>query len=326
MSASRAQLMLALYRAGRQTDALERYREGRALLVEQAGIEPGRELRQLERAILTQDPVLDLATSIRGGDPSARRRGALQTSARRRWTRASLAGVLLAAAIATVVFLIGRSDSAHALAQINANSAGAIDPGRNQLVAQVRVGAGPGRLAAGFASLWVVNDFDNTVTRIDPASGTREDTIPVCSDPTAIAVSAPFVWVACTGTRRVDLINPLVDRVVKGVPVGNGASGIAISPGAVWVTNRLDDTVTEIDSKTGKVRRTFAAGPSPSDVAYGLGALWIANESTSSVTRLDPRTGGLQTFNVGNGPEAVAIGYGSVWVANSLDGTVSRIN
>ena len=37
----RAQLMLALYRAGRQTEALERYREGRALLVDHAGVEPG---------------------------------------------------------------------------------------------------------------------------------------------------------------------------------------------------------------------------------------------------------------------------------------------
>jgi YVTN family beta-propeller protein len=322
----RAQLMLALYRAGRQTDALDRYREGRALLVEQTGIEPGRELRQLERAILTQDPALDLAPAVEDGDPSARRRVPTESYARRRWTRASVAGVLLAAAIATVVFLVSRSDSAHALAQINANSAGAIDPGRNRLVAQVRVGAGPGRLAAGFASLWVVNDFDNTVTRIDPTTETREDTIPVCSDPTAIAVSARFVWVACTGTRSVSLINPLVDRPVKRVPVGNGASGIAISPGAVWVTNRLDDTVTEIDSKTGNVLGTLPAGPNPSDIVYGFGALWIVNESTSSVTRLDPRTGGLQRFNVGNGPEAVSIGDGSVWVANTLDGTVSRIN
>ena len=38
---SRAQLMLALYRAGHQSEALERYREGRALLVEHAGLEPG---------------------------------------------------------------------------------------------------------------------------------------------------------------------------------------------------------------------------------------------------------------------------------------------
>jgi DNA-binding SARP family transcriptional activator len=52
-------LMLALYRAGRQTEALEAYRAGRALLVDEIGVEPGPALRELEAAILRQDPPLD---------------------------------------------------------------------------------------------------------------------------------------------------------------------------------------------------------------------------------------------------------------------------
>ena len=57
----RGQLMLCLYRCGRQAEALESYQAARRVLVEELGIEPGRQLRELHQAILRQDPGLDLA-------------------------------------------------------------------------------------------------------------------------------------------------------------------------------------------------------------------------------------------------------------------------
>jgi len=57
----RAQLMLALYRAGRQAEALTAYQEVRRTLVDELGLEPGLELKRLERAMLEQDPHLAVA-------------------------------------------------------------------------------------------------------------------------------------------------------------------------------------------------------------------------------------------------------------------------
>jgi len=55
----RAQLMLALYRAGRQADALTAYGEARRTLVEELGVEPTEGLKELQRQILVHDPALD---------------------------------------------------------------------------------------------------------------------------------------------------------------------------------------------------------------------------------------------------------------------------
>ena len=68
----RGQLMTALYLSGRQTEALEAYREFRTTLIEELGLEPSSALRELEAAILRHDPVLAPA-SVTSGLPQARR-------------------------------------------------------------------------------------------------------------------------------------------------------------------------------------------------------------------------------------------------------------
>jgi DNA-binding SARP family transcriptional activator len=77
----RAQLMTALYRDGRQADALASYREARALLADGLGLEPGPELRELEQAILRQDPVLVSAPVAVGREELVRFAYALLTLA-----------------------------------------------------------------------------------------------------------------------------------------------------------------------------------------------------------------------------------------------------
>ena len=67
-SASTRQLMLALYRSGRQADALDAYRRARHALVEDLGLDPSPELQRLEAQILAHDPDLNRARP-QGSDP-----------------------------------------------------------------------------------------------------------------------------------------------------------------------------------------------------------------------------------------------------------------
>jgi DNA-binding SARP family transcriptional activator len=80
-----AALMLALYRAGRQAEALEVYQRTRRHLDDELGLEPGVELQRLERAVLAQDPALELpAPPSDGTDDAARQAMAMPSTARTR--------------------------------------------------------------------------------------------------------------------------------------------------------------------------------------------------------------------------------------------------
>ena len=79
----RGQLMLALYRAGRQADALKAYQDARRVLVDQLGIEPGEALSELEHAILLHDPSLASTTGEAKGSRASNAKAAEPTSASR---------------------------------------------------------------------------------------------------------------------------------------------------------------------------------------------------------------------------------------------------
>jgi DNA-binding SARP family transcriptional activator len=104
-------LMLALYRSGRQADALDLYRRTRDLFVNELGIEPGPGLRELEQAVLRQDTALR-APPRRQRRPAAEP-GAEQLPPRRQWPLvvAALAAILLATGAIAGFLLRGNGNS-----------------------------------------------------------------------------------------------------------------------------------------------------------------------------------------------------------------------
>jgi YVTN family beta-propeller protein len=313
----RAQLMVALYRSGRQAEALATYREARRLLHDELGLEPGRALQELERAILEQQPGLDgYARAHAMATRPTRHIGLLLAGG---------AAVLLAAALAVVASELTGGDGPH-LERASANAVAAIDTGSNRLVADVPVGSGPTSVATGEGSVWVTNSFDDTVSRIDPATGAVVDSIDVGGDPGALAIGAGAVWVANSLDATVSRIDPQTNREVR-VPVGLTPTALAVDRTTVWVTNAGERSVMRIDADSGRVGDRIPTGAFGRGIAVGGGGVWVTDESSRSVVRIDPRRGKVvETVGVGNGPTGIAFGEGAVWVANSLDGTVSRID
>jgi len=311
----REALMLALYRSGRQVEALESYRDARRTLDEELGLEPGSQLQQLERSILTHDPAI-AAPPARGAVAVLRRR-------RRGGMLIALGGaLLLAVAVAAVVLRTGSDGPS----TIDENAVGLIDPDSGELSEQFAVGRGPNAAAVGAGSVWVANQRDGTVSRVD--ADTRQiRTIEVGGDPSALAFGGGSVWVASAERRGVSQIDPATNKVLRTIEVGNSPNGVALAFGAVWVATEVDGTVTRIDLERGRPMKAIAVGASPTAITAGAGALWVASEASGSVVRIDPESArAVNAINVGNGPAAVAFGKGAVWVANRQDGTVSRID
>lgn len=138
----RAQLMLALYRSGRQADALESYKHARSAFVAELGLEPSRELQELEQAILRQDTELDA--------PAPSRSEVLRAARGRRGRSVALGGaLLLGAAILAAVVTFVRTDGKAGILTIVPNSVAVIDPETNLIVASIPVDAGPTSIAVG---------------------------------------------------------------------------------------------------------------------------------------------------------------------------------
>ncbi len=358
----RAQLMLALYRSGRQAEALDVYQDARRRLVDELGLEPSRRLYELERGILTQDRALDAPRrpGVAGFLPRRARLGNPVLVA-------AAAAILLGAAIAAAVVELTGGGASAGLASVPPDSVAVldaksgkvvrsipvgvrpirlafgegalwaanftgrtlsrIDPRTSTVVGTLGAGATPVGLAAGQGSVWVANEFAGTVSRVDPGTNTIVQTIEVGGQPVAVVVGASAVWVVDAAGGRVIRLDPTTNAR-RTIRVGSGPADVAIGAGGVWVANAFDRTVSRLDPATGAVvESAIALRFEPTRLAAGSGAVWVTGTFADEVARIDPSTNEVAaTIPVGDGPTGVGIGDGAVWVADSTAGTVVQID
>jgi YVTN family beta-propeller protein len=332
-----AQLMLALYRSGRQAEALERYRQARRELLEGLGIEPGPALQELEGAILAQDPALR---------PTVRRspveRLAGGPARRRAVVVAAIAAVVLV--IATVAAVLTRGRSASAPISLRANSLGLIDRATGRLRSSVPIAGTPARLRIDGRRVWVTSDDSRTVSLVDSSTGAIARVVPVGTFPSDLAVGEGALWMVNSQSGRLVKINPDYGTV-QSLTLHSSATlsshhnrndvdpwSVTTGAGAVWITDGTR-VLRRADPATGRVT-SYDVSDRVNAVAVERNALWAISGPSASVLQINPRNGKVIARVASGGrpgvespyPTAVAAGPDSIWVLNANTADVTRID
>ena len=311
------QLMLALYRSGRQAEALAAYRRGASRLRINLGIEPSKSLRELEQRILSQDASL----------APARPRIVFPTRPRSHITKALAIASVLAVAAAATAWLATRAD--HSLTKLGPSIV-LLDTKKGQVIARW-----PYRdyrfpwVTTGNGKFWLAS-FTNGFTEIDPRSGRIvRRLLPPFGNATNLALPrGRNVWfTGRIGLARYDLVsNRVVARYKPFHPRhGFGLYGITHAAGSIWVANVEGNEVIRVEPGTGAVEARIRV-PKPWWLASGNGGLWVSSDS-KGVLRIDPALN--TTVAVAPVPEPideVVVGGGFAWATNGKRGTVSKVD
>ena len=322
------QLMLALYRSGRQADALERYREARRSLMDELGLEPGPALQDLERAILAHDPALRPSSEAARPPPATGTRRFRHGG----WLIAGAGALLLAAIVAAALKLSGTGGAS---VRVAPNSVAVIDPHSNSVVGAARGGEpARGRSCSGRgpcgSPTWTIRPSRES-TRASLRS-LHVYSFGGAPDRSCRRAPARSGWpksnpaaAACRSTRSTRSSTPsgATSRFANLVP-GDPAS-VAAQGNTVWVAPSSGLTLRVSTSAGRIVGHPVDPNSGPAAIALGDGAVWLVDTEANNVTRVDS-TGLPTSIAVGRGPAGIAVNDDGVWVADSLDNEVKRID
>jgi DNA-binding SARP family transcriptional activator/ABC-type oligopeptide transport system substrate-binding subunit len=343
-----AQLMLALYRSGRQGEALNAFDRVRRILAEELGLEPGQTLKHLHRQILQQDPSLERAgpsapvVAEAPTPPRAAGRIPHLRPFRSRPRAIALVGILLAVTLGAVfiprIFRRGgieTTDSRPGTALIDLASGKEIGS-----IPLSRLGNSAYPIYAG-GHFWV-NEFSPAAyVEIDPRTGRTLRQLPAPPLPvdvgggggetlTPFAVQGNTLW-AGSGDDLVKMdidLRRVRDRFQLDDYVGGGsgfAEGVAVGGGSVWVSRDVGGgQIVRLDPATGAVQHRFDGMTAYLQLAYGDGSLWAADER--GIERIDAETNRVTPVSGIRGIKFVVAGGGFGWTSDERKGVVYKVD
>ena len=329
-------LMVALYREGRQAEALDAYERTRAVLAEELGIDPSHELQELHRRVLAQDPTLRAATptltrSEDHDEPGHTDAPVTSTVPARRRFGLVLAGLIVALALVAIGLVTLNHGPATPTSAAGRSAVALLGDATDAPASQIVVDGSASAIAADGPELWVADGNAGTVTRIH--TDTRTSELPVSSviDPIAITAGDGRAWVLdpyAGGIKALDASG----QVDTGFDWHSPAPVDAVfAHGSLWVVDATCECVYQADGSTGKRERTITApfaGEGPVRIDAGPGVIWVLNGIGRSLVRISPWNGRPvgAPISLAYQPADLAVSKDTVWVSMEANDLVEKLS
>ena len=242
---------------------------------------------------------------------------------------ATLAAIVIAAAVGVMLFVRGNGDDESAAPRPSSSSAPA-----GRLAATIPLGADPGSIAIGEDAVWVAT-VDGTVLRVDPSTNEVVGA-PIRfaearkNENVTLRAGEGAIWALDGSGGTLTRIDPVTARITGRLRLGGILHGAAVGLGSVWISRappgagpRQPGELIRVDADSfRRVGRAIPIGAGAADVEIGDGFVWTMNGSDGTLTRYDVQSGSRRTIQASAQPLSAVLREDVLWIADPVSGAV----